>query len=106
MVGKERLKKNKSNLTNKIVGKIERALSPFTLSARTRKIPKSSNIAHCVTILRCNTRRMAARRFELTERHHGNSKKKNTLTSRIVPVTDPDTLRATDRDESAAISGS
>lgn len=31
----------------------------FTLSARTRKIPKSSSIAHCVTSFKCNTRRMA-----------------------------------------------
>lgn len=31
----------------------------LTLSAKTRNMPKSSNMAHCVTIFRCSTRRMA-----------------------------------------------
>lgn len=31
----------------------------LTLSASTRKMPKSSSIAHCVTILRWSTRRIA-----------------------------------------------
>jgi len=30
-----------------------------TLSAKTKKSPKSSSIAHCVTCLRYNTRRIA-----------------------------------------------
>lgn len=32
-----------------------------TLSANTRKRPKSSSIVHWVTILRCSTRRIASR---------------------------------------------
>ena len=30
-----------------------------TLSANTKKMPKSSSMAHCVTIFRCRTRRIA-----------------------------------------------
>jgi hypothetical protein len=39
----------KSVVRSFMVGRIRVA---FTLSARTRKIPKSSSIAHCVTIFK------------------------------------------------------
>lgn len=36
------------------------SLKEHTLSANTRKMPNSSNIAHCVTIFRWRTRRIAS----------------------------------------------
>jgi hypothetical protein len=72
----------------------------FTLSASTRKIPKSSSIAHCVTIFRCSALRKAANQMSnnLTYSHA-------ILTSGIVAEPNPDTFRTTNCNKSTPICG-
>src|SRR5260370_35649434 len=73
----------------------------FTLSARTRKIPNFSSIAHWVTILRPDTWCMAVR--EAAEQQTGIHGWGTTLTLRIVAVPDPGTLRTANCETSAPI---
>jgi hypothetical protein len=73
----------------------------FTLSASTRKIPKSSSIASCVTIFRYSTLCMAASQIS-TSLTYSNA----ILTSGILAEPNPNTSRTTDCDKSTPIRGS
>jgi hypothetical protein len=72
-----------------------------TLLASTRKIPKSSSIANCVTIFRYSTLCMAASQMS-TSLTYSNA----ILTSGILAEPNPNTFRTTDCDKSTPIRGS